>query len=221
MTSPKSNVYPVAIIGGGPVGLCLSILLSLRDIEHVLFERHPNTSIHPKSCGINQRTMGIFRVLGIEEEVYAHSCPPDIAGRTAWYTSLGPSGKEIISRDAWGLGMYEEEYKKHSPSHYTILPQIRLEPILKRRAVQLNPSGVYYGCEVIDHNQSKDHVTLAIRRKDSTEYHVKARFVLAADGGRSMTNKLGVPWLGEHNILDMLSVHFKAPLRSLHPDPRN
>lgn len=39
-------MYPVAIIGGGPVGLATSIALSQHGIPHVLFERHPGTSIH-------------------------------------------------------------------------------------------------------------------------------------------------------------------------------
>jgi 2-polyprenyl-6-methoxyphenol hydroxylase-like FAD-dependent oxidoreductase len=45
----KLERYPVAIIGGGPVGLVSSILLSQQKIPYVLFERYPSTSIHPRS----------------------------------------------------------------------------------------------------------------------------------------------------------------------------
>lgn len=218
MDSPVQ--YDVAIIGGGPVGLTCSILLSLRGIANVVFERHPNTSIHPKACGINQRTTEIFRIMGIEDEVYAHAAPQDIAGRTAWYTSLGPKGREIVSRDAWGGGIYKEEYKKHSPSQYCILPQIRLEPILKRRAITLNPEGINYSSEVTDIEQDKGSVTITVQRNGADE-RIRARYVIAADGGRSFTDILNVPWVGERNIFNMVTAHFKAPLRSLHPDPRN
>jgi hypothetical protein len=61
-----SQLHPVAIIGGGPVGLSSSIFLSLRNILYVLFERHHGTSIHPKACGLNQRTGEIFRQMGVE-----------------------------------------------------------------------------------------------------------------------------------------------------------
>lgn len=94
----SDHVGPVIIIGGGPVGLTCSILLSLRGITNLVFERHLSTSIHPKACGINQRTTEIFRVMGIEREVYASATPAEIAGRTAWYTSLGEDGKEVFSR---------------------------------------------------------------------------------------------------------------------------
>lgn len=31
--------YPVAIVGGGPVGLLLSLLLSQYNVKHILFEK--------------------------------------------------------------------------------------------------------------------------------------------------------------------------------------
>lgn len=220
--SSSNTIHPVAIIGGGPVGLTSSILLSLRGIPHLLFERHSGTSIHPKACGINQRTMEIFRVLGIEQDIYKVAAPAEIAGRTAWYTSLGPSGREIISRDAWGLGQYADEYEKHSPSRYAILPQIRLEPIMSRRALDLNPDGIHYSAEVTDVDEDEDHATLKVRFGDKQEEkEFKARYVIAADGGRSFTDKLGVAWEGERDIFHMVTAHIRTPLRAIHPDPRN
>ena len=134
---------PVVIIGGGPVGLVCSALLSLQGIEHVLFERQPDTSIHPKAVGLNQRTIEIFRKIGVEEEVLRQAAPLSMSGRTAWYTSFGPNGREICARYAWGGGPYDEAFEKASPCRYALLPQIRLEPILKRRALRLNPNIFY------------------------------------------------------------------------------
>lgn len=220
----SGTIHPIAIIGGGPVGLSASIELSLRSIPHVLFERHPGTSIHPKACGINQRTTEIFRTMGIEDEIYKDSAPSEIAGRTAWYTDLGSSGKEVISRDAWGLGQYKEEYEKHSPSKYAILPQIRMEPIIARRAKELNPEGIKYGIEVTEVENKGDRVVLTVKPTkgfDSEKEEVHARYAIAADGGRSMTNKLGIPWEGEKDIFNMVTAHIRTPLRSFHPDNTN
>ena len=74
----------VAIIGGGPVGLVCSALLSLHGIEHVVFERQPDTSIHPKAVGLNQRTLEIFRKIGVEDEVKRQAAPPSMSVRIAW-----------------------------------------------------------------------------------------------------------------------------------------
>ena len=218
----KEPVQPVVIIGGGPVGLSCSILLSLRGVANILFERHPSTSIHPKAAGINQRTTEIFRVMGIEDEVYAHAAPAEVAGRTAWYTSLGEEGKEVFSRDAWGGGQYEAEYATHSPSKYCILPQIRLEPILKRRAIELNPTGIRYNHEVSSTREDGDLVEVTVKERPSGQVSLHhAQYVIIADGGRMFTDQLGVKWSGEADIMTMISAHIRAPIRSLHPGNRN
>lgn len=217
-----SDPTSVIIVGGGPVGLSSSILLSLRGIPHLLFEKYPDTSIHPKACGINQRTTEIFRVMGIEDEVYRYAAPAEIAGRTAWYTSFGPSGCEIISRDAWGGGEYAKEYGSFSPSKYCVLPQIRLEPILKRRALELNPDGVFYNAEVLAVREEGDGVNVEVLYKgiERTTTH-RSRYAFISDGGKSFTEKLGAEWMGERDILDMVTAHFTSPLKQHHPDPRN
>jgi 2-polyprenyl-6-methoxyphenol hydroxylase-like FAD-dependent oxidoreductase len=218
----ENHVHPVIIIGGGPVGLTCSILLSLRGIANVLFERHPSTSIHPKAAGINQRTTEVFRVMGIEEEVYAHATPAEVAGRTAWYTSLGEEGREVFSRDAWGGGQYEAEYATHSPSKYCILPQIRLEPILKRRAIELNSTGIRYNHEVSSTREDGDSIEVTVKERMSGQVSLhRAQYVIVADGGRMFTDQLGVKWSGEADIMTMISAHIRAPIRSLHPDNRN
>jgi 2-polyprenyl-6-methoxyphenol hydroxylase-like FAD-dependent oxidoreductase len=86
----------------------------------------------------------------------------------------------------------------------------------------LNPKGINYHSEVTKTEQHKDHVTLTVRnRSNDIQFQANARYVLAADGGRSMTDNLGVAWKRERNIFDMVTAHFRSPLRSLHPDPRN
>ncbi|KAF2650002.1 hypothetical protein K491DRAFT_782917 [Lophiostoma macrostomum CBS 122681] len=215
-------VEPVIIVGGGPIGLTCSILLSIRGVPNKLYERHASTSIHPKACGINQRTTEVFRVMGVEDEVYAHATPAEIAGRTAWYTSLGNEGREVISRDAWGGGQYEAEYAAYSPSRYCILPQIRLEPILKRRAIKLNPTGIHSYHEVLAVDNRRDFTEVTVQNRETNKIiRRRARYVIIADGGRQFTDKLGINWDGEANLTTMISTHIRAPIRPLHPDNRN
>lgn len=214
-------VHHLVIIGGGPIGLSASILLSLRKIPHLLFERHTGTSIHPKACGINQRTTEIFRSMGIYEKVRAAACPDDVKTRTSWYTSLvtddgnagSVDGREIWSRDAWGGGPEAGAYERHSPARYEILPQIRLEPLLVERARELSPESLEFGSEVTDLEERASSGCVALKvlkRETGATREVLARFVIAADGGRGMTDKLGIKWTGERDILEMASVHFRA-----------
>lgn len=223
MARPSSRrIFPVAIVGGGPVGLASSILLSLCKIPHVLFERYPSTSIHPKACGYNHRTIEIFRQLGIENEVVKQRSPKALDGHTAWYTSFGPNGRQIVQRCAWGGGEYKEEYASVSPCEYSVLPQIRLEPILQKRALELNPNAILYDSEVIKVEEAGDTVSITVNGSGRGEPEVfRASYCIAADGGRGLTDNLGVGWEGERDIIDMVSAHIRAPLSLHHPDVRN
>ncbi|EUC34084.1 hypothetical protein COCCADRAFT_36240 [Bipolaris zeicola 26-R-13] len=171
--------YPVAVIGGGPVGLSSSILLYLRNIPHVLFERHHGTSIHPKACGLNQRTGEIFRQMGVEQAIIAQGAPPDTCSKTA-----------------------------SSPSRYVMLPQIRLEPILSRRAKQLNPSGVHYGAEVTDTVGKEDYVELQIKYRGSSR---PSEII--------QPSYLGIELHGEKDSVDMVTAHIRASIASQYPEP--
>ena len=51
MSSRRAIDVPVLIVGGGPAGLCASILLSSHGIESLLVEKHPGTSIYPRATG--------------------------------------------------------------------------------------------------------------------------------------------------------------------------
>ena len=201
----------VAVIGGGPVGLVCSILLSLQEVAHALFERQPGTSIHPKAIGLKQRNIEIFRKIGVEDEVLRQAAPPSMSGRTAWYTSLGPSGREICTRHAWGGGPYKEIYEKASPRRYCLLPQIRLKPILRSRAQESNPKGMFYSHEVETvHEDTTSAVVHFHERKEAGQTPSKAlacKFVIGADGGRFLTDHLGIKMNGESDIVDIVNTY--------------
>src|SRR5258708_17752112 len=90
---------PVLIVGGGPVGLTASLLLSKRGIRNLVVERHPGTAIHPKARGINARTMEIFRQQGVESGVREAGLAPERTGMIVWGRTL--AGEEIERRGPW------------------------------------------------------------------------------------------------------------------------
>jgi len=87
---PEADL-PVLIVGGGPVGLSASLLLSRHGTRSLLVERHPGTSIHPKARGLNVRTLELFRVWGIEPAVRAAANELERARDVVWAATLvGP-----------------------------------------------------------------------------------------------------------------------------------
>ena len=87
---------PVLIVGGGPVGLTASILLSQHGIRSLLAERHPGTAILPKARGINARTMEMYRQSGVDEEIRDAGLPVERTGLIVWTKTL--AGEEIERR---------------------------------------------------------------------------------------------------------------------------
>ncbi|GAE28557.1 FAD-binding monooxygenase [Halalkalibacter wakoensis JCM 9140] len=213
---------PVVIVGGGPVGLSASIMLSKLGIKHILFEKHPGTSIHPKAVGLNQRTIEIFRNLGIEEEVYKIAAPRSTYERTAWYTSFGgPTelhGRQIAVRDAWGGGQYKEEYRAASPSYYTMLAQIRLEPLLRTEAEKYSEADLYFNTQVVDLVQDEDCVIVTAKASNDEVMEFTCQYVIGADGGRTVPALLNISFDGPTNLVDMVTAHFSADLSEYLPD---
>lgn len=203
---------PVAIVGGGPVGLVTSIMLSRLGVEHVLLERHPSTSIHPKAVGLNQRTAEVLRSIGVLEAVLEQAAPPATVGRTSWYTSFaGPTelhGRQIAIRDAWGGGAYVDEYAAASPERYVVIPQIRLEPILLEAASSYEQADIRFGHEVV----RVDERGTVVARIGDDALTIDASYVVVADGGRSIGEQLGIASDGPRDLLDMVSVHWSADL---------
>jgi 2-polyprenyl-6-methoxyphenol hydroxylase-like FAD-dependent oxidoreductase len=62
---------PVLVVGGSLVGLSTSLLLASAGVPHLLIERHRGTAVHPRAASFHQRTMEIFRSLGVQSAVEA------------------------------------------------------------------------------------------------------------------------------------------------------
>jgi len=206
---------PVLIVGGGGCGLSASLFLSNLGVEHVLVERHATTSHLPKAHYLNQRTMEVFRQHGIAESIYEVGTPAHQMGKVRWLTSLGGDGpldrRTIFEMDAFGGGAMAERYLADSPCPSGNYPQLRLEPLLRRHAEQRAPGRVRFSHELVELAQDGDAVTAVVRdREADTTYRVRADYVIAADGGKTVGAMLGVTMEGPTGLLDMVSTHLSA-----------
>src|SRR5213080_3958104 len=91
---------PVLIVGAGPAGLATSLLLSRYGVAHMLVEKHPGTAHTPRAHIVNQRTVEIFRHMGLEDRLRAVSSPNEFMANNVWHTSL--VGLEVARLHAWG-----------------------------------------------------------------------------------------------------------------------
>ncbi len=133
---------PVLIVGGGPVGLTLSILLSEHRVDHLLIEAHSGTSRHPKARGISARSMEIFRRCGLEEIIRQAGLPD---GQVFFYR-----GHTLIDTDFVRTGPTDRPPgDQRTPSPGLICSQDALEPVLLRRARELTPHRIRFASSLV------------------------------------------------------------------------
>lgn len=197
----------VFIVGGGPVGLAMGLLLDRFGIDAVIVEKAPTTTDHPKSRGCWVRTMEIFRQWGIEQVIRDRGLQNDSdmfiqvesmagreIGRTRPEPNLGqtPAWKSMVAQDA----VEEEIYKVIEHSNL----------------VQVHFSTEFIGFEEVD-----DGVICEIRSVESgrTEYwHTK--YLLACDGAGSQTRRnAGIEMIGPATLAVMLNEYWRADLSHL------
>jgi 2,4-dichlorophenol 6-monooxygenase len=215
MTMTTTRV-PVLIVGGGGAGLTASMLLGTLGVESLLVSASATTSVLPKAHVLNQRTMEVFSDVGVADAIYARSTPPQHMSQTAWYLDVAgepDAGRLIHKMECWDGGYTDPAWVAASPCRQANLPQIRLEPVLKARAEQLNPSRVRFGHELVSLEQDARGVSARIRDLAAkTEYEVGADYVLGCDGGRTVGRLLGVQLDGQRDLMRSATVHMSADL---------
>lgn len=220
----KELNVPVLIVGGGGAGLTASMTLSSLGVRHLLVSAFPATSILPKAHVLNQRSMEIFTEVGVAEAIYERSTPAENMRATGWYAGMAGDheayGRTLGHLEAWGAGYTDPDYIAASPCRTCNLPQIRLEPLLRAHAEKLNPGNVRFHHELTGLKQDAEGVVATILNKDTNEtLQVRARYLLAADGGRTVGPIVGVSLTGQRDIIKMVSIHMTADLSPwLHDD---
>ena len=202
---------PVLIVGGSLVGMSAALLLGHHGVRSLVVEYHRGTAIHPRAAQCTQRTMEIFRSVGLEQIVSEKSEAQFVqdAGVVAVETLVGGVTEHYIANLNDGI-------RDVSPSVRVFLSQDALEPVLKERAEQLG-AGIRFATECISLDQDADGITAVIRHRDThATQTVRARYAIAADGAHSrVRERLGIRMLGHGTFSKSVTIYFRANLRSL------
>jgi 2-polyprenyl-6-methoxyphenol hydroxylase-like FAD-dependent oxidoreductase len=190
--------------------LSASIFLSQQGVRSFLAERHPGTAVHPKSRGINARTMEIFRQCGVEHAIRAVGLPPERTGLIVWTRTL--AGEEIERRVPTRSSIASAGL---SPSRNCVCAQDDLEPVLRAFAESQALAEVRFNAEITSCDHGDTDVTAKlVDRRDGSETIVRAQYVIAADGTDSQfRRRLGVPMLGRDKVYESVNILFNADLR--------
>ena len=209
----KSYDYDVIVAGAGPVGLSLTIDLGRRGVNCMILERDPSTAPWPKMDRSNQRTMEIYRRMGIVDRVRALGYPADnpmdviLAWKAAGpliavqkYPSVAER-REMIAESTDGSWPLEP---------YQLVAQNDIEPLLREVATNETPNTtVRYGLELIGFEQDDDGVTVTAKRLDGEVETFRCRYLAGTDGGASTVRKiLGIRLQGRAALQETRHVIF-------------
>lgn len=217
-----ANRIPVAIVGGGPVGLALALMLDHYGVRSVIFNSDIDTRWHPKGSTQNARTMEHYRRLGFAHELRKLGLPADHSGDVAYFTrfnayelarlkmpSAGDKARMVASADK--LDQFPEPVLRAN--------QMYVEAFLLEEARRREHITLRFGCEVTEFLQDADGVTLAAQSvDDGSRERWRADYMIGCDGGRSFVRRtLGIRYAGEDTLQQayfggrMFASYLRAP----------
>ena len=205
---PEDDAAPVLIAGGGLVGLTTAMFLAHHGIGSLVVERLRGISPVPRAAHFHLRTVELFRLAGIEDEVKRRSDEefvPD--GAIVAMDCL--SGRKLADI----IGSLNEGVEAVSPCRRLFVTQPALEPILRRRAEE-GGARVLDGHEVIDIRQDRSGVEVSARDVASGAIRrLRGRYLVGADGAHSKVRAaLGIAMDGRGPFSNSMTIYFEADL---------
>lgn len=166
------NDPDVAVVGCGPVGLTLAVLLAQRGHSVTMLERWAHPYPLPRAVHIDHEVARVLQSAGIGAELETITEPADVyEWRNGHGTTLLRLGRAGAGASGWPLSLMF-----HQPA---------LEAVLERRARDLGVE-IRRGCPVTDFSQHPRVVALATADGEVVE----ARYAVGCDGANSTVRTL-------------------------------
>ena len=189
----------VAIVGAGPVGTLLAILLGKRGVKVTLIERWPTLYDRPRAVTMDHEVARILATFGID----ANDDP-----LIAYFDEL------YYWKNAERENLQIVDWKSVSPSGWRVtywFNQPELETRLLGIAADIPEITLLRGWQAIDIEQDASGVTLAlketeeIRGPDGESDTVRAAYVVGCDGANSFVReRLEIPVVDKGYFFDWL-----------------
>lgn len=181
-TSPDCEVI---IAGGGPVGLCLALLLSRAGVTVRVFEAESAISLDLRASTFHPPTLDLLEPYGVTSDLVARGlvCPH-------WQIRLHPDGDRAVFDLSALAGETRHPYRLQCE-------QWKLSESLLAHLQKEGNAEVIFGASVTTVTQDDQSASITVETSAGRQTH-RARFVIGADGARSLVRKaMDLPFVGE------------------------
>jgi FAD-dependent monooxygenase len=200
-TDSAPNALPddvVVVVGGGPVGLVLTRILSHHGARSILFERNATTTSWPKMDLTNARSMELFKRIGLTDELRKQGVDPDIDQDVL--ISTGMERDTLLSR--WALPgvnklrarILEQNDGTQPQEPWQRVSQAIFERSLKAICDQDPLIDLRYRWKALSVAEETGQVLTTVEAPDGKIHVYSSQYAAGCDGGSSIVRKsLGIP----------------------------
>ena len=168
---PSADHYPVAVIGGGPIGLTLANLLAVQGVRCLLVERNATTVQEPRAVSIDDESLRTMQAIGLADTVLDHVVP----GYGSHY--YAPNGVCFARVEPTG--------RPYGYPRRNAFRQPILEAQLKEALARFDHVETGYGIRLERYEADADRVTLSLAGPDGARRQVTCDHLVGCDGAAS------------------------------------
>jgi 2-polyprenyl-6-methoxyphenol hydroxylase-like FAD-dependent oxidoreductase len=206
---------PVLIVGGGPVGLALSLDLGLRGVRTVLVDQRDGSITVPKMNMVNARSMEFCRRWGIAQQVKDIGWPEDFRNNVIFVTSM--TGHLIARFD---YPSYAERGElPYTPEGSRRCSQLWFDPLMRDRAAAQRNVTLRYRTRLEGFSHAGAGVVATVTDIASGGREViEADYIVGCDGAESMVRETaGIGMTGSPVLSTSVNIFFVSrELPTLH-----
>ncbi|TMR24928.1 bifunctional 3-(3-hydroxy-phenyl)propionate/3-hydroxycinnamic acid hydroxylase [Nonomuraea turkmeniaca] len=172
----KTAVHDVLIVGFGPVGQTLAVLLAQKGHDVVVVERWTEPYPKPRAVVFDDEVARIFASAGIADRF------ADVSEPSSAYEWRNGDGETLLRFD----------YGERGPSGWpesNMFTQPKLERALQERAESFPNVTVYRGTEAVQLIQRGDHVEVTVHGVTLKQKRLRAAYVVGCDGANSFVRQ--------------------------------
>ncbi|MBV9844008.1 MAG: FAD-binding protein [Kutzneria sp.] len=168
----------VLVVGAGPVGLLCAFLGRLHGLNVLIVDKSSGPTVVGRADALNARSQQLLEIVDVHAELYPH-------GKAVNTSSVWADGKFVSRQSTWW-----EELQGCFHKHFLMLGQSNIEALLVRKLAELD-SPVRRDTSVV----AVEAVDGGCRSTLSTGEVIESRFVIGADGSRSLVRTaFGIPF---------------------------